>query len=57
MASGCEINAFDRSQLDLRRGTLRSADVETPLRPKTYALLCYLLAHVGRLVSKDELLE
>ena len=59
MASGdrCEIKAFDRFELDLRRGTLRSAEGEIALRPKTYALLCYLLAHAGRLVSKDELLE
>jgi TolB-like protein/DNA-binding winged helix-turn-helix (wHTH) protein/tetratricopeptide (TPR) repeat protein len=59
MASGyrCEISAFDRFQLDSRRGTLRSAEGEIALRPKTYALLCYLLANAGRLVSKDELLQ
>jgi TolB-like protein/DNA-binding winged helix-turn-helix (wHTH) protein/Tfp pilus assembly protein PilF len=58
-ASGthCEISDFDRFQLDLRRGTLRSAEGEIALRPKTYSLLCYLLANAGRLVSKDELLE
>ena len=43
--------------LDLSRGCLRRGDVEVPLRPKSFALLEYLITHAGRLVTKDELLS
>jgi TolB-like protein/DNA-binding winged helix-turn-helix (wHTH) protein len=49
---------FDRFVLDLERGSLtdgRGTDIE--LRPKTFAVLCHLVANAGRLVSKDELLS
>jgi len=48
---------FDRFELDLDRGELRSAGKPIALRPKTFALLRHLLAHPTRLVSKDELLD
>jgi DNA-binding winged helix-turn-helix (wHTH) protein/TolB-like protein len=48
---------FDRFELDLARGTVSAGGQPIPLRPKTFSLLCHLLAHPGRLVSKDELLD
>jgi DNA-binding winged helix-turn-helix (wHTH) protein/TolB-like protein/Flp pilus assembly protein TadD len=49
--------SFDRFELDLRRGVLRSNGEEITLRPKTFALLCHLVDHPGRLVDKEELLD
>jgi predicted ATPase/DNA-binding winged helix-turn-helix (wHTH) protein len=51
------ILCFDRYQLDLRLGCLRDEDDEVKLRPKGFALLCYLVDNAGRLVSKDELIS
>lgn len=48
---------FDRFELDLQRGTLSAAGQKIALRPKTFALLSHLVAHAGRLISKDELLD
>ena len=47
---------FGRFVLDLRRGVLLRDNHEVALRPKTFAVLCYLVQHPDRLVSKDELL-
>ena len=47
---------FGRFVLDLDRGVLLLDGREIPLRPKTFAVLCYLVQHPGRLVSKEELL-
>jgi TolB-like protein/DNA-binding winged helix-turn-helix (wHTH) protein/Tfp pilus assembly protein PilF len=46
---------FDRYVLDLDRGSLLLDGGEIALRPKTFAVLQYLVANAGRLVSKDEL--
>src|SRR3972149_11108267 len=46
---------FDRYLLDLDRGCLLLDGNEIALRPKTYAVLHYLIENVGRLVWKDEL--
>jgi TolB-like protein/DNA-binding winged helix-turn-helix (wHTH) protein len=46
---------FDRYVLDLKRGHLLLDDTEITLRPKTFAVLRFLLENPGRLVSKDEL--
>ena len=46
---------FDRYVLDLDRGCLFLDENEIALRPKTFAVLRYLLENCGRLVSKDEL--
>lgn len=46
---------FDRYVLDLDRGCLLLDGQEIALRPKTFAVLHYLIDNVGRLVSKDEL--
>jgi hypothetical protein len=43
--------------LDLSQGCLRRNGVDVALRPKSFALLHYLVIHAGRLVSKDELLS
>jgi adenylate cyclase len=46
---------FDRYILDLDRGCLFVDGSEIALRPKTFAVLRYLVEHCGRLVSKEEL--
>jgi DNA-binding winged helix-turn-helix (wHTH) protein len=46
---------FDRYVLDLDRGCLLLDGNEIALRPKTFAVLHYLVYNSGRLVSKDEL--
>src|ERR1700704_2201045 len=43
--------------LDVSQGCLRRGGIEVPLRPKSFALLEYLITHAGRLVTKDELLS
>ncbi|HEU4780268.1 MAG TPA: winged helix-turn-helix domain-containing protein [Steroidobacteraceae bacterium] len=48
--------AFGRYVLDLRRGSLLLDGREVALRPKTFAVLRFLVEHPGRLVSKEELL-
>jgi adenylate cyclase len=47
--------SFDRYVLDLGRGCLLLGGDEVALRPKTFAVLRYLIENSGRLVSKDEL--
>ena len=46
---------FDRYVLDLDRGCLLLDENEITLRPKTFAVLHFLIENCGRLVSKDEL--
>jgi adenylate cyclase len=46
---------FDRYILDLNRGCLLLDGNEIALRPKTFAVLRYLVENSGHLVSKDEL--
>jgi len=46
---------FDRYLLDLDRGCLLLDGNEIALRPKTFAVLHYLVENAGRLVSKDDL--
>jgi TolB-like protein/DNA-binding winged helix-turn-helix (wHTH) protein len=46
---------FDRYILDLDRGCLLVDGNEITLRPKTFAVLHYLVENSGRLVSKDKL--
>jgi len=48
---------FEDCTLDLRYGVLRRGDREIDLRPKSFAVLRYLVENAGRLVSKDELIE
>ena len=43
--------------LDVSQGCLRRDGVDVALRPKSFALLQYLVTHAGRLVTKDELLS
>jgi TolB-like protein/DNA-binding winged helix-turn-helix (wHTH) protein/Tfp pilus assembly protein PilF len=51
------IYAFGAFTLDVARGTLSRDGVESRLRPKTHAVLRYLVEHPGRLVGKQELLD
>ena len=46
---------FDAFTLDLARCTLWRGDAVLPLRPKAFDMLCHLVEHAGRLVTKDEL--
>jgi DNA-binding winged helix-turn-helix (wHTH) protein len=48
---------FGRYVLDLQRGCLMLDGREITLRPNTFAVLCYLVQHPGRLIGKEELLE
>ena len=48
---------FDRFELDLTRGCLRTGKQEIDLRPKAFQLLAYLAVNAGRLVPKQELLD
>jgi adenylate cyclase len=50
-----ERQEFGRYVLDLRRGCLLLDGREVTLRPKTFAVLSYLAARPGQLVSKEEL--
>jgi predicted ATPase/DNA-binding winged helix-turn-helix (wHTH) protein len=43
--------------LDLEHEQLRRGSQALHLRPKSFALLRYLVAHAGRVVSKDELVQ
>jgi len=43
--------------LDVGRGSLRFGEREVELRPKTFALLRYLVENADRLVTKDELIN
>jgi TolB-like protein/DNA-binding winged helix-turn-helix (wHTH) protein len=47
--------SFDRYVLDLSRGCLLLDDSEVFLRPKTFAVLKFLVENSGRLVSKDDI--
>src|SRR5580700_6774089 len=53
---GGEAFFFEGYTLDLRRGCLRHEDREIELRPKSFAVLRYLIENAGRLVPKDELI-
>lgn len=48
---------FGELTLDLERGELLGPLGEVKLRPKSYQVLCHLVEHAGRLVTKDELLD
>ena len=48
--------AFDDYVLDISRGCLLRDGHEVALRPKTFAVLRYLVEHMGELVSKETLL-
>ncbi|WIM11006.1 winged helix-turn-helix domain-containing protein [Enhydrobacter sp.] len=48
---------FGRYVLDLDRGCLFLDRTEIALRPKTFAVLRYLVESSGRLVSKEELFD
>ena len=43
--------------LDLDAGLLRSGETAISLRPKTWAVLCYLAQRPGVLVTKEEILD
>jgi DNA-binding winged helix-turn-helix (wHTH) protein/type II secretory pathway predicted ATPase ExeA len=48
---------FPPFHLDLASGLLRRGAEVLPLRPKSFAVLQYLVEHAGQLITKDALLE
>ena len=52
-----EVFEFGDIRLDLRRVAVRRAGRPVALEPKTFEVLCYLVEHRDRLVTKDELLD
>src|SRR5215510_1432419 len=48
---------FGPFRLDLTNACLWQEAQPVPLRPKTLALLAYLVAHAGQLVTKEALLD
>src|SRR5438093_4591754 len=48
---------FPPYRLDLNAGYLRSGQQAISLRPKTWAVLCYLAERPGVLVTKEEILD
>ena len=49
---------FGSFHLDLGRAALLGPDgAAVPLRPRSFDVLCHLLRHAGRIVSRDELLD
>jgi len=52
-----KIFQFAGQTLDVTRGSLRVADREIELRPKSFEVLRYLVENAGRLVTKEELIK
>ena len=48
---------FEGHELDVTRGCLWSGQREVPLRPKSFAVLCFLIENANRLVSKAEIFK
>jgi TolB-like protein/DNA-binding winged helix-turn-helix (wHTH) protein len=48
---------FGAFELDVDRAALTNRGVDVPLRPKSFEVLRYLLAHQGVLVTKDQLFD
>lgn len=48
---------FAGHTLDLRQGRLRNGAADVSLRPKSLALLTYLVRNPGRIIDKNELIE
>jgi TolB-like protein/DNA-binding winged helix-turn-helix (wHTH) protein len=48
---------FAEFEVDLKRGSLTHGGEEIALRPKSFAMLLYLLERAGELVSRDEMLD
>lgn len=48
---------FPPFRLDLTAGQLWHGETRVPLRPKTFATLCFLAERPGALVTKDDLLD
>jgi adenylate cyclase len=54
---GAKVFEFAGFTLDVARGTLRAGDRDVELRPKSFAVLAYLVEHADRLVTKTELVN
>src|SRR5215468_3253082 len=54
---GFEMFQFEGHTLDVARSSLRTADRDIELRPKSFEVLRYLVENAGRLVTKEELIK
>jgi adenylate cyclase len=54
---GAEMFQFEGYTLDVAHNSLRAADREIPLRPKSFEVLRYLIENANRLVTKEELTQ
>src|SRR5262249_49496406 len=52
-----EMLLFEGYTLDIACGTLRTADRDLALRPKSFEVLRYLLENAERIVTKEELIK
>jgi adenylate cyclase len=52
-----KIFRFEGYVLDVTRGFVSNGQGEVSLRPKSYAVLCYLVENANRLVSNEELIK
>src|SRR5215468_9431838 len=57
LSGGRMIYCFANCVLDTHRYTLQWADQSTRLAPKVFEVLCYLIEHRDRVISKQELCE
>jgi len=57
VAEGTQDFQVGEFRLDLDRGTLTRGGVLAPIRAKAFGLLGHLARNVGRVLSKDELLD
>lgn len=51
------IYQFSEFELDTRRAELRSAGTVLAVEPQVFGLLCLLLEHRSRVVTRDEIIE
>src|SRR5579871_346708 len=52
-----KIFRFEGFTVDPRRGGLFEREREIALRPRSFAVLCYLVEHAGRLVANTEIMN
>jgi DNA-binding winged helix-turn-helix (wHTH) protein len=52
-----QVFRFEDVEVDLARGCVTRGGDEVHLRRKSFEVLAYLLAHPGRLITKNELFE
>ena len=51
------IYSFGTCEIDVGRRELRKSGAAVHVEPQVFDLLCYLVQHPGRMLSKDELVQ